>query len=518
MSRSRTGSTEQPRIYYDEDWARKGRGETAPCHEEDVTRRTYRSKYATKYVVGTSVLDLCCGVGQVASMVDNRRYLGIDFSANQLVWARDRCQNPNADFLCADVRQVSDAIGRFDTVILGEALEHFEDPESIVELAHHYAKKRIVVTLPTKNGSDHVWESFEEPDIRELLGDGKGGEVIVCEPFKCLMGTDQWIVVKDLFPRVLVTGAGGFIGSHLIHYLKEKGYWIRGVDIKKSNNTPSPANEFLLLDLISKSAAHEAVQGVDWIFALAADFGGMRYVDDPRKQAQIIYNNGMINYNTIEEAHKAGVQRYLFTSSVCIYPTYKLEVLYPEPLKEEDAYPSLPQRAYGWEKLHTEHLVTAYGDSYGMDIRIARLQNTYGPWGSWREGPRTKAPGDLCRKVVQAKLSGTKEVKIWGDGKTTRSFMYIDDCVRGLYLLMQSDYSGPITLGPDRVVSINELVDIIAKAAEIEATKVYVEGPQGVRGRNFDHTKAWEILGWEPTVSIEEGIAKTYRWVEQQII
>lgn len=516
MSRRRTGYSEQPAEYYDRDWIRRLTGKGTISVDESIQRRTYTSSHATKYVVGDSVLDLCCGIGQLANMIDDRKYLGIDFSAPQLAYAVDICKNPNARFIRADVRNIT-SIGRFDTVVMGEALEHFDNPEAVVEIAHQHAKKRIVITLPTKNGPCHVWENFEEKDIRELLRDGESGEVIVCDPFKCLMGTNRWVAVKELYPRVLVTGAGGFIGSHLVNFLKEKRYWVRGVDLHHSEYSPDTADEFLLLDLRSKEAASEAVQGIDWVFALAADFGGMRYIDDPSKQAAVIYNNGMINHNTLEAAREAGVERYLFTSSVCVYPTNKLDVLYPEPLKEEDVYPALPQRTYGWEKLHTEHLVAAYGQVYNMETRIARLQNTYGPWGSWQEDPRTKAPGDLCRKVAMAKTVGSRDVEIWGDGESTRSFMYIDDCVQGLYQLMQSDYPTPVTLGPDRVVSINELVSIIAKAAGIDVVRVYVDGPQGVRGRNFDHTRAKEILGWTAQISLEEGIKKTYDWIEEQL-
>lgn len=515
MSRRRTGYPEQPWNYYDNDWVEKCKGNP----QDKMDRRAFTSSHATKYIVGDSVLDICCGCGQVANMIGNRRYLGIDFSPAQLEWAREHNQNPNASFLLEDIHALPCDIGKFDTVILGEALEHFEDPESIVELAHRHAKQRIVITLPTKNGSCHVWECFEEPDIRELLKDGVGGKVTVCKPFKCLVGTNRWVAVKELYPhpRILVTGAGGFIGSHLVCHLKEQGYWVRGVDLKYPDYMPSVADEFFQLDLTRGKNAEEAVQGIDWAFALAADFGGMQYIDNPANQARVLYNNTLINLNTIEASREAGVKRYLFTSSVCVYPTYMLENTNPLPLTEEEVYPALPQRTYGWEKLHAEHAALAYQESFGLDVRIVRLQNTYGPYGAWY-GLRAKAPADLCRKVAHAKLAGVHEVEVWGDGLATRPFMFVIDCVNGIYKLMCSDYCAPVTLGPDRAISINELVDIIADAADWKVDKVCVAGPQGVRGRNFDHTKAREILDWEPKVSLEEGIAETYRWIEQQII
>lgn len=196
--RTRTGYPEQPAEYYDQDWGDRIAGTATISVAESIERRIFTSSFATKYVVGETVLDLCCGTGHVANMIDNREYLGIDFSAPQLDWAREHCQNPNARFVLADVREPLD-VGRFDTVIIGQALEHFEDPEYIVDVAHQHAKRRIIITLPTKNGSCHVWENFEEPDIRELLGDSDRGTVIVCEPFKCLMGTNRWVAVKDLY-------------------------------------------------------------------------------------------------------------------------------------------------------------------------------------------------------------------------------------------------------------------------------------------------------------------------------
>ena len=314
--------------------------------------------------------------------------------------------------------------------------------------------------------------------------------------------------------RILVTGAGGFIGTHLVRCLKEQGHFVRGVDLKLPCWSVTQADEFWLLDLRDLTNAQTAVTGMDQVYALAADMGGIGHITDPEQQASIMYNNTMINFNTLEAARRMGVRRYLLTSSVCVYPVHKLDQEQVSPLQEHEAYPAQPQKSYGWEKLQAEHLCQYY-QAYGMETRIARLQNTYGPLGTWRGG-REKAPAALCRKVAEAKLSGDHRVETWGDGKATRSFMYVSDCARGLYTLMESNCREPVTLGPDEVITIDQLTDMIAQIAGVEIEKVYVEGPQGVRGRNFDHTRA-KALGWKPHVGLEQGLRMTYDWAERQV-
>lgn len=313
---------------------------------------------------------------------------------------------------------------------------------------------------------------------------------------------------------IAVTGAGGFIGHHLTTYLKRKGYWVRGVDLKYPEYSPTDADEFLLLDLRRWENCLRATQGVDEVYALAADMGGMGFISS--HHAQILYNNAMINFQTLEAARINGVKRYLYTSSACVYPEYKQMEANVTPLREEDAYPAQPQDAYGWEKLIAERLCLHYGKEYGIETRIVRFHNIFGPLGTW-EGGREKAPAALCRKVAEAKLSGNPEVEIWGDGEQTRSFCYIDDCVTGLYKLMQSDYTEPLNLGQDRLVTINQLADIIAEIASIRINKKHVSGPEGVRGRNSDNTRLRQILHWEPEISLEKGLARTYTWIETQV-
>jgi GDP-D-mannose 3',5'-epimerase len=317
--------------------------------------------------------------------------------------------------------------------------------------------------------------------------------------------------------RALVTGAGGFIGSHLVEYLKAKGYWVRGVDKKYPEFSDSAADEFLLLDLTYPLAATEALAGgFDEVYALAAEMGGMGYIS--QQGAYILHQNALINLNTIEAARHAKVGRYLYTSSACVYPGFKQTTLDAAPLKESDALPAWPDTEYGWEKLYAETVALAYARQYGMTVRIPRFHNCMGPKGAWIGG-REKAPAALCRKIATAKLEGQNPVKIevWGDGTATRSFIYIDDCLEGVYRLMHSHYPAPLNIGSDRAISINELAYAIARIAGVGIELVHVEGPVGVQGRNSDNTLAKAVLDWEPQRSLDGGLELTYKWIEEQV-
>src|SRR2546426_6047918 len=328
------------------------------------------------------------------------------------------------------------------------------------------------------------------------------------------MGERVRLRLGGAMKRILVTGAGGFIGHHLVTALKRQGYWVRGADVKYPEFSPTAADEFMLLDLRRWENCLQATDGVDEVYALAADMGGMGFIS--AHHAQILHNNSLINLHTLEAARTNGVQRYLYTSSACVYPEYKQMDTDVTPLREEDAYPAQPQDAYGWEKLIAERLCSHYREEYGIATRIVRFHNIFGPLGTW-DGGREKAPAALGRKVALAKLAGNPEVEVWGDGEQTRSFCFIDDCVTGIHRLMESDYPEPLNLGQDRMVTINQLVDLVAQIAAVRVTKKHVPGPQGVRGRNSDNTRLRKVLSWEPIIALEDGLQRTYSWIEEQV-
>jgi len=313
--------------------------------------------------------------------------------------------------------------------------------------------------------------------------------------------------------RILVTGAGGFIGHHLVKRLKRDGFWLRGVDIKTPEYEPSDADEFSILDLRLRSSCFNATRKIDQIYNLAADMGGIGYISSAH--ASISHNNTLINTHMLENARIRGVSRFLFSSSACVYAQSRQQAPDVAPLREEDAHPADPEKGYGWEKLWAEQLCQYYREDYGIDTRIVRFHNVYGPLGTY-EGGKEKAPAAISRKV--ALLDEGDEIEIWGDGQQTRSFMYVDDCVEGLIRLMASDYVDPLNLGTEEVISIDGLVDLVSKVAGKNLIKRHDVGkPQGVRGRNSDNTRLRHVLGWEPSTSLEQGLAVTYDWIQSEL-
>jgi GDP-D-mannose 3', 5'-epimerase len=312
----------------------------------------------------------------------------------------------------------------------------------------------------------------------------------------------------------LVTGAGGFIGHHMVRYLKSLGYWVRGADVKLPEFEDSLADEFELVDLRQWEDCRKVTREVDEVYQLAADMGGIGYITAFR--AHVARNNVLINAHMLEAAAESGVSRYFYSSSACIYPMSLQESEDVSPLKEEDAYPAEPEEGYGWEKLYSEKLCQYYAEEGKLQTRVARFHNVYGPVGTF-EGGREKAPAAICRKVALADDGG--EIEVWGDGQQTRSFMYVDDCVEGIYRIAQSDHSHPLNLGTDRLVSIDELVRLVAGIAGKTLTVRHdPTKPQGVRGRNSDNSRLREVLRWEPVTMLEDGLSKTYTWIESELL
>ena len=318
--------------------------------------------------------------------------------------------------------------------------------------------------------------------------------------------------------KVAVCGAGGFIGGHLVKALLDQGVdVVRAIDIKPLDEwyQYSKDVENLTLDLKEKDNCRKAAQGVTAVFQLAADMGGMGFIENNKALCML---SVLTTTHMLLAARDAGVQRFFYSSSACVYNGDKQKSPEVVPLKEEDAYPALPEDGYGWEKLFSERMCRHFEEDFGLQCRVARYHNVYGPLGTWTGG-REKAPAAICRKVLEAKASGKHEIEIWGNGKQTRSFMYIDDCTRGTRMIMESDIHEPLNLGSNELVTINQLVDIVEEIAGVKLERKYNLGaPKGVNGRNSDNTRIMELMGWEPSIRLKEGMAKTYQWIESQML
>jgi GDP-D-mannose 3', 5'-epimerase len=314
--------------------------------------------------------------------------------------------------------------------------------------------------------------------------------------------------------RVLVAGAGGFIGGHLVKRLKKEGFRVRGVDLKHNEFSPTSADEFLIGDLRDPRVVAAALRGIDVVYQLAADMGGAGYIFTGEHDAAVMHNSATINLNIAEAGRLAGVRKIFYSSSACIYPEYnQLDPDNPK-CSEDSAYPAAPDSEYGWEKLFSERLYLSYMRNYGIQVRIVRFHNIFGPEGTWTDG-REKAPAALCRKVAEARDGD--EIEIWGDGKQTRSFLYIDECLEGVRRLVESDFTGPVNVGSEEMVSINQLAGIVMDIAGKKLTIRHIPGPQGVRGRNSDNRLIREKLGWAPSRPLRAGLETTYAWIAKQV-
>lgn len=314
--------------------------------------------------------------------------------------------------------------------------------------------------------------------------------------------------------RVLVNGAGGFIASHLVKRLKSEGFWVRGADLKRPEYSDTAADEFVVGDLRDPGVVASVVNGVEDVYQLAADMGGAGYIFTGEHDAAVMHNSVLINLNTLELGTEAGVKRFFYSSSACVYPEFnQMDPLNPI-CTESSAYPAGPDSEYGWEKLFSERLYLSYMRNYGVKVRIARFHNIFGPDGTW-DGGKEKAPAALCRKVAQAPEGG--EIEIWGDGMQTRSFLYVDECVEGVRRLMESDFTGPVNIGSEEMVTINQLAEQVMQVAGKKLSIRHIKGPLGVRGRTSDNQLIFEELGWRPSRPLNEGLEKTYTWVATQV-
>lgn len=316
--------------------------------------------------------------------------------------------------------------------------------------------------------------------------------------------------------KLLVCGAGGFIGTHLVKRLKKEGFWVHGVDLKYPEFGETAADEFIIGDLRDPVFFQKILSfPFDEVYQLAADMGGAGYIFTGENDAEIMHNSALVNLNMVYYGQKKGIKKIFYSSSACIYPKYNQEDPENPNCKEESVYPAAPDSEYGWEKIFSERLYFSYHRNYGLDVRIARFHNVFGPEGAWRGG-REKAPAAICRKVAEAEDGG--EIKIWGDGKQTRSFLYIDECLEGARRLMDArDFRGPVNIGSEEMVTINQLVAMVMDIAGKKLRVRHIKGPLGVRGRRSDNRLIREKLGWMPKMKLKDGLIKTYKWIEKQV-